>query len=370
MSCKRIQKMDKATKRIVNFKIKNQSSDTTEIEIYDYIGEYLDWTTWSMKGITYENFKNEFESAIQNSKTVNLRINTNGGEVNAGLAIYNLIQRHAEKDIHVYVDAAAYSMGIVLAQAVKKGNRHAAKNATLMIHQAMNMVYGDLNAAQLRAEADILDVFDDVLATSISDTMGMDKEEFKNKYFDGNDHFFTAQQAVEHGLIDDIYEGTTTTSDTTSEDKPKESATSNKMLSFIMNRLDALESGVNNIKNKFSTKNKPIMNLNDVLNVLNSGEEITADRRKELAEKIEAFNAAKFTNEEVEQKIAEATQPLESILQTLTEENTALTEQIGKVDEELLNKGGSAPVNANDAAPINEKETLKPIGQFRFYDHI
>lgn len=350
MSCKRIQKMDKAQNRVVNFKVKNQGVDTTEIEIYDYIGEYLDWTTWSIKGVTYESFKKEFESAIQNSKTVNLRINTNGGEVNAGLAIYNLIQRHADKDIHVYVDAAAYSMGIVLAQAVKKGNRHAAKNATLMIHQALSFYCGDYNAIDLRNQADILDTFDDVLATSISDTMGMDKEEFKNKFFDGKDHFFTASQAVDLGLIDDIYESNEETN-TTPEEKPKESTPSNKMLNFIMNRLDALENGVSNIKNKFSTKNRPIMNLNDVLEVLNSGEEITAERRKELAAKIEAFNGAKFTNEEVEKKIEEATQPLEATIETLTEENAALTEQ---VDSELLNKGGSNPTNSNDTAPINE----------------
>lgn len=342
--------MNKAQNRVVNFKVKNQGSDTTEIEIYDYIGEYIDWSTWSIKGVTYESFKKEFESAIQNSKTVNLRINTNGGEINAGLAIYNLIQRHADKDIHVYVDAAAYSMGIVLAQAVKKGNRHAAKNATLMIHQAISFYCGDYNAIDLRNQADILDTFDDVLATSIADTMGMDKEEFKNKFFDGKDHFFTASEAVDLGLIDDIYESAETPS-TSTEEKPKESAPSNKMLSFIMNRLDALENGVANIKNKFSPKNKPIMNLNDVLEVLNSGEEISTEKRKELADKVAGFNGARFTNEEVEEKIAEATQPLEAQIETLTEENATLTE---KLDAELLNKGGANPNNSNDSPPINE----------------
>ena len=332
--------------RIVNFKVLNHAADVTEIEIYDNIGEYLDWATWSVKGVTYESFKKEFESAIEKSKTINLRINTYGGDVNAGLAIYNLIQRHADKDIHVYVDSAAYSMGLVLAQAVSKGKRHAAKNATLMLHQAISTLYGYFNATNLREEADILDKFDDVLATSISDTMGMDKEQFKNKYYDGKDHFFTATEAVEAGLIDDIYE-LKASSVEDENDTPAESKSN--ILNFLNKKFDALENKVAALKNNFSNPKKSIMNLNDVLDVLKSGEEITAERRAELAAKVESFNVAKYSNEEVEEKISEATQPLENKIEELESANAELKENL---DAELLNKAGGAPVGGVDTQEI------------------
>jgi hypothetical protein len=83
---------------------------------------------------------------------------------------------------------------------VPKERRHMAKNAKAMVHSAMTYAYG--NSAALRNEANTLDVFDAALIENMVESTGMKAEEIKAAYFDGKDHWLSAANCVEIGLID------------------------------------------------------------------------------------------------------------------------------------------------------------------------
>ena len=189
----------------IHYKVSNSvSKNETDIEIYDTIGEYLDWVSWEVKGVTYESFKNDFSRALESSDKINIKINSYGGNVNAGIAIYNLIQENSDKNIHVIITAAAYSAAMLIAQAVKVGNRHAYSNATGLVHEGSIEPWGSFNATQLREMAADLDKFNETIAISMAETMGISVESFKETYFDGKDHLMTAEEMLSAGLIDDI----------------------------------------------------------------------------------------------------------------------------------------------------------------------
>ncbi len=345
----------------VNYKISNvansaNSGKEVNVEIYDNIGEYLDWTTWSVKGVTYESFNAEFEKVLDADK-INIRINSYGGDVNAGLAIYNLIQRHADKNIHTYIDSAAYSMGAVIAQAVKKGNRHAAKNATLLIHEATSTFYGDFNATQLREAADQMDTFNEVLATSMADTMGITVEDFKSQYFDGKDHLMSAKKALDLGLIDDIVESASNKD----EEKNPKNASNYDLAQQVANIIATKYAKVAAF---FKPENSPtpqinsnIMTLDQIINMLEGDSPISAEQRAQALEVAKNFNAAKFTQAEVDAAISAATNPLQATINQLEEEKSKLEETNTSLEtsiEEIKGGAGAQPDGDDDTPPINQ----------------
>lgn len=344
-------------RKIINYKVLNVSPNEVDIELYDEIGEYIDWSTWSIKGVTYENFKKDFENAIASFQKVNLRINSYGGDVNTGLSIYNLIQRHEDKNIHVYIDVAAYSIAGLIAQAVKKGNRHAAKNATILIHEASTYIWDSQNATQLREMADMLDICNETIAISMSDTMGISVDDFKSKYFDGKDHLFTAQEALDAGLIDDIV------STTKSDDNKKTKAVSSQTppRDFI----ERIAAKVSNIL-KPNQEKQSIMNLDEIKNIVSGDGDITPEQRQQISDVIDRFNTAKFTEEEVTAKVEsarnETTASLQSTIDALNTEITALKTSI----EEIKGAGGGSPSGAKDGDTVNNAEKVYTPIRFTF----
>jgi ATP-dependent protease ClpP protease subunit len=130
------------------FEIQNVSETSADVYIYDYIGSY---------GVT----ASAFTALLQSLKvgTVNVRINSGGGSVFDGNAIYNALQNHPARVV-VHVDGLAASMASVIAMA---GDEIVmAKNAMMMIHRASSDAYG--NAEELRATAVILEKLDDTIA--------------------------------------------------------------------------------------------------------------------------------------------------------------------------------------------------------------
>jgi ATP-dependent Clp endopeptidase proteolytic subunit ClpP len=329
----------------LNYEIKNAAASTeVDVMIYDTIGEKINWMTWSLEGVTYKSFENDFNEAIASGKKINLRINSEGGNVHAGLSIYNLINRNLENDVHVYVDGVAYSMAAIIMQAVAKGNRHMAKNGMLMLHSASSEMYGSMNAAELRKTADVLDKYDDILSESIAENMGSTSEDVKAKYFNGEDHLFTAKEALAAGLIDNIV-----------DNKPTETNPIEKLTNEFKEFTAQVKSMVTNFSNK--SQNIKIMNLDQVHNILLGDAPITAEQRMEIATIVAQYNTAKYTNEEVDQKVTEATQPLETRINELEEANTEIQ---NKLDAASL--GGGAPNGGGDSTIVVENKS-KPAYQ-------
>ncbi|MBH8609458.1 head maturation protease, ClpP-related, partial [Thermoactinomyces sp. CICC 10521] len=128
-------------------KLSAEDSKTADIFIY---GDIVS-SQWYEEDPTALSFKNDLDAAGDVS-TINLYINSPGGNVFEGVAIYNMLKRH-KAQINVYVDALAASIASVIAMA--GDTVHMPKNSMLMIHNPWSFAVG--NAAELRKIADDLD---------------------------------------------------------------------------------------------------------------------------------------------------------------------------------------------------------------------
>jgi ATP-dependent Clp endopeptidase proteolytic subunit ClpP len=139
---------------------------------------------------------------IQNQyKKIDIRINSNGGDVYGGIAIINAL-RQCTAEVTVYVDGIAASMAAVIALCGRK--LQMSRYARLMLHDVKGGAYG--NKADLQLMIDQIISLENSLCDLIAAKMGKTPEEIKTAYFDGKDHWITAGEALALGLIDGIYD--------------------------------------------------------------------------------------------------------------------------------------------------------------------
>lgn len=168
------------------YTIKNQTDDTTEIMIYDEIGYF---------GVTASDFVRD----ISNLKTpsILLRLNSPGGEVFDGVAIYQALKDHPA-NITVQIDSLAASIASVIAMA---GDEVIiGKNATMMIHDGSGLCVG--NAADMKQMVDLLDQVSDNIASIYADRAGGTPASWRKKMT--AETWYTANEAVKAGLADKI----------------------------------------------------------------------------------------------------------------------------------------------------------------------
>ena len=132
-------------------------------------------------------------------KEISLYINSPGGSVTAGLAIYDTIQ-YIKCDVSTICMGMAASMGAFLLSAGTKGKRLALPNSTIMIHQPSGGAQGQATDKRIHTEW-ILDT-KKRLNKMLSEATGQPLEVIERDT--ERDNFMTAQQALEYGLIDKI----------------------------------------------------------------------------------------------------------------------------------------------------------------------
>ena len=132
-------------------------------------------------------------------KEISLYINSPGGSVTAGLAIYDTIQ-YIKCDVSTICMGMAASMGAFLLSAGTKGKRLALPNSTIMIHQPSGGAQGQATDMRIHTEW-ILDT-KKRLNQMLSEATGQPLEVIERDT--ERDNFMTAQQALEYGLIDKI----------------------------------------------------------------------------------------------------------------------------------------------------------------------
>lgn len=173
----------------------NKSADkkSAELLIYDQIG-----ADWFGEGVTAKQFVKDLR-ALGKIDRLDVRINSPGGNVFDGLAIYNAL-KSSKYTVDVYIDGLAASMASVIAMA---GDRIAiADNALLMIHNPATMVYGDSN--EMRKAADLLDTVKSQLVASYADQTGHD-EAYISGLMDATT-WMDAEEAFERGFVTEIVE--------------------------------------------------------------------------------------------------------------------------------------------------------------------
>ena len=132
-------------------------------------------------------------------KDISLYINSPGGVITAGMAIYDTMQ-YIKCDVSTICMGMAASMGAFLLAAGAKGKRYALPNAEIMIHQPSGGAQGQATDIQIQAER-ILQTKKS-LNTILTERTGQPYEVICKDT--ERDNFMTAQQAMEYGLIDKV----------------------------------------------------------------------------------------------------------------------------------------------------------------------
>ena len=142
-----------------------------------------------------------FLEAQDPDKDISFYINSPGGSVTAGMAIYDTMN-YVKCDVSTICIGMAASMGAFLLSAGAKGKRIALPNSEIMIHQPLGGAKGQ--ATDIKIQADLILRTRDNLNRILSENTGRPIEEIARDT--ERDNFMTAQQALEYGLIDKIFE--------------------------------------------------------------------------------------------------------------------------------------------------------------------
>jgi len=140
-----------------------------------------------------------FLESQDKTKDIKLYINSPGGSVTAGLAIYDTM-RYIKPDVATICLGMAASMGAVLLAAGAKGKRFVLPNAEVMIHQIMGGAEGQATDIKIRAEH-ILKMKDQ-LNRILSEATGQPFSKVEKDT--DRDYFMSADEAVRYGLVDKI----------------------------------------------------------------------------------------------------------------------------------------------------------------------
>lgn len=134
-------------------------------------------------------------------KDIKLYINTPGGSVTAGLAIYDTLQ-YIKPDITTICIGIAASMGALLLAAGAKGKRFALPNSEILIHQVMGGAEGQAIDVKIRAERiiRIRDRLNEILAKHTGQPLTKIEKDTDR------DYFMTSKEALAYGIIDKIIE--------------------------------------------------------------------------------------------------------------------------------------------------------------------
>ncbi|CDC21326.1 aTP-dependent Clp protease proteolytic subunit 1 [Eubacterium sp. CAG:274] len=140
-----------------------------------------------------------FLAAENPEKDINLYINSPGGSVTAGMAIYDTMQ-YIAPDVSTICIGMAASMGAFLLAGGAKGKRYALPNAEIMIHQPLGGARGQATDIQIQAEQ-ILKI-KEKMNRMLSENTGKD---FAQVCLDTErDNYMSAQEAKEYGLVDEV----------------------------------------------------------------------------------------------------------------------------------------------------------------------
>jgi ATP-dependent Clp endopeptidase proteolytic subunit ClpP len=175
------------------YKIQTKADDVAEISIFGDIGASF----WG-DGVTPEAFKKDFD-AIKDAKEIHLLINSPGGNVFDGIAIYNIIASARQK-VQTEILGIAASAASIIALAGSRLTMH--EGSFFMIHNAWGLAMGP--ADEMRKMADTLDKISGELINIYANHSDLDEKEIIS--YMNNETWFTAEEAYEAGFADEVDE--------------------------------------------------------------------------------------------------------------------------------------------------------------------
>jgi len=173
------------------YRVVNRGKDSAEIYLYGVIG-----ADWFGDGISAKQFATDLK-ALGPVKNIDLRINSEGGSVFDGKAMYSLLKEHPAK-VTVHVDGLAASAASFIAMAGDTIN--IAEGAFVMIHNAYMMAVGD--AREMRRSADMLETVNNtIIDTYVARTRGDRKAIMKMM---DDETWMAGSEAVQNGFADNM----------------------------------------------------------------------------------------------------------------------------------------------------------------------
>ncbi|MCK1693719.1 head maturation protease, ClpP-related [Bradyrhizobium sp. 144] len=186
-------KMKPVSAKPSGYKVVNKGGDSAEIYVYGVIG-----TDWFGDGVSAKQFADDLK-ALGKVKTIDLRINSEGGSVFDGKAMYSLLNEHPAK-IVVHIDGLAASAASFLAMA---GDEiEISEGGFIMIHNAYTIAMGD--ARELRRSAEMLDTVNNTIIDVYAARTKGDRKKITQMMDD--ETWMTGAEAVQNGFADRMVE--------------------------------------------------------------------------------------------------------------------------------------------------------------------
>lgn len=287
---------------------------TCKMLLYGYIGSNNDEEN-IVEGKT---FVSELAQAERDYETINIHINSAGGDVYEGLAIFNAI-RNSTKNIILHIDGIAASMAGIIAICGKP--LYMNKYSLLMIHRVTGTGQG--NADDMTRAAEDMKRVEDMLINILNDRMKLPEPMVKEQYFDGKNHWMTADDALRNNLISGIYEGVKV-------DFPEGFRTDNNFSAAMPRAIDHIISQFNNLL----TSNVTMKNLLKKLGLKNEADE---------QEAIDAFEALQVKADQEKARADAAEQKVNDLEAKLTgyiqKEQQAHDAEIDNIIADAVKKG-------------------------------
>lgn len=192
------------------FAFTRPASDAAELFIFGDIGE-----SWSAHSVSAAQMAADLAALPASVSTIHVRINSYGGSVADGLAIYNALRAHAARVV-VSIEGVAASVASLIAMAGDEVQMHAA--SLVMVHAPWANATG--NAPELREFAALLDTYATAMATAYARKTGRPAVDITRDWLAGGDHWFTALEAIAAGLADTVIEASADTAATPPAPEP------------------------------------------------------------------------------------------------------------------------------------------------------
>lgn len=174
--------------------IKNFTETSADLYFYgDIVSSW--WGAWEDTDQYPESVKNFLDES--KGKDLNIYVNSGGGSVMAGMAIYNMLKRHQGFKT-VYVDGLAGSIASVIALAGDKVV--IPKNAYMMIHKPWTYTYG--NSTELREQADVLDTIEEGIMNVYKENLRDDADIEEVKSLVDAETWLTGEEALKYFNIE------------------------------------------------------------------------------------------------------------------------------------------------------------------------
>tara|TARA_R100000655_G_scaffold24380_1_gene49052 strand:- start:3346 stop:4344 length:999 start_codon:yes stop_codon:yes gene_type:complete len=322
------------------YKIKNNASEVSDVYLFNDIGTF---------GITAQSFIDEIKE--YDNQELNIHINSLGGEVFEGMAIYSIIQRRKAKTT-VYIEGIAASIASVIALAADKVIM--SENSLIMIHNAWGGTQGD--AKDMRKQADVLDKITNEIAEVYVKKTKMPYNEIIEMM--NEETWLTAEEAVALGFVDSISEPIKVAA---KYDVSRFKNITNKKVEKVLSLTNKKSTKMTEeLKSWFNSKvDEIIAKVKDSKKSIETAENVEVEIK--LADNEEVMN--KFS--ELEATIT----TLNNSIADLEGEKETLTEEVNRVNALLSKSEAKGTDTSTDSDPIVVENKVEDANS-KFFDSL